>query len=145
MQTNREALLGLAERCWKAEGPDRELDRAIAPIIGIRVVDEGHPLGRCYYDENGHGVPLPLFTASIDAAMTLVPDAYRLTSLAEYGQGLGRLVGKWGCVLVPRNLEGLDTFEKQFATMADAKAATPALALCAAALKARAQKEPDHG
>lgn len=76
MTTDSE-LIALAGRVENATGDDRNLDREICPLVGIRVVDEGHPLGRCYYDENGYGVPLPAFTASLDAAMTLVPERFR--------------------------------------------------------------------
>lgn len=85
-QPDPDKLLELAERVEAAEGPDRELDRAIAPLLGIRVVDEGPPLGRCYYDERGHGVPLPLFTSSLDAAMMLVPEGWSISMhLSEKG------------------------------------------------------------
>lgn len=69
----KEQFLELALRCEEATGPDRALDAEIAPLVGLRVVDEGHPLGRCCYDIHHNSVLLPRFTASIDAAMTLVP------------------------------------------------------------------------
>ena len=71
-------LIALAERVERAEGPDRELDAEIAPLKGLRRVDEGQPLGRVWYDHRGHGVPLPAFTASLDAAMTLVPEGWSM-------------------------------------------------------------------
>ncbi|WP_103727617.1 hypothetical protein [Novosphingobium sp. HII-3] len=125
---DRETLLALAERVEKATGPDRELDRLIAPLVGIRVVEEGHPLGRCYYDENGHGVPLPLFTASLDAAMTLVPEGYEFavgTGRKEHMTENGRKPWAW-CATGSDLVDGLSL------------SATPALALTAACLRSLA-------
>ena len=55
----------LIERLEKATGPDRELDHAILCMIDPRVK------GTCpmHYD--------PHYTASIDAALTLVPEGMR--------------------------------------------------------------------
>lgn len=104
-------------------GPDRDIDIELAPLVGIRVVDEGHPLGRCYYDKNGHGVPLPAFTASIDAALTLVPEGWALllaiaphkTICDVHEKPLGE-VGRWP---------------------GHAEAPTPAIAVCLASLRAQ--------
>lgn len=124
---DREALLALADRCEKATGPDRNIDRAICPIVGIRVVDEGHPLGVCYYDENRHGIPLPQFTRSIDAALTLVPESKNTMDVfsLELWTGAG--------IYEPhvRASAWVPGAPRVFA-------ATSALALTAAALKARA-------
>lgn len=95
----------LAERIEQAEGPGRDLDREIAIASG-RV-----PLG-FEHDERW-----PTYTASLDAAMTLVPECEgwvidgRSYPEAEICCLNGDIVG--------------------------AAAATPALALCAAALRAR--------
>lgn len=122
--TDRMTLLALVERVVALKSPDRNVDRAIAPIIGIRVVDEGHPLGTCYYDENHHGVPLPRFTASLDAALALVPDGCNF-EVTNTGYRPGATVCGQGVMGIH---EG-------------AYASTPALALCAAALRARAELE----
>lgn len=101
-------LVELAERIEKATGPDRELDREIAngvigwPMFAIPV----NPIWR--------------YTASLDAAMTLVPEGWFLNGVYENGEG-----------------RTYATLRK--CNLAAAVAATPALALCAAALKARAQ------
>lgn len=120
-------LLALAERC-EAGTADRDLDALIAPIQGLRVVDEGHPLGRCCYDQHGVLVILPRFTASLDAAMTLVPER------ADSGGERYRLE-QW-------NANGVHApHVRASAWVAGARrvyAATPALALCAAALRALA-------
>ena len=83
--TDRTTLLALAERCEQAAGPDRELDVAIARALGWK------PLYRDDYSrwwppaavadarERKRSIlhhptqPLPMFTASLDAAVTLYP------------------------------------------------------------------------
>jgi hypothetical protein len=95
-------LLELAERCEKATGPDVDLDLDISEATG------GWKALATW-----KGVS---YTASLDAAMTLVPDGqnFNLFWRAEEGAGFA-------------GVDGSST-----------KAATPALALCAAALRARA-------
>lgn len=76
MPNDHETLLALAERCEKAEGSDRELDGLIA--VAVKAVDpRTKPSGLQgfgYVDRNqwacSHVSP---YTASIDAALTLVP------------------------------------------------------------------------
>lgn len=78
-------LWALAERCRKASGADRVLDKDIAvAICGLRVLHlAGVPAGEILEAPDGtrvtvydhtepHGVRL--YTASIDAAVTLVPE-----------------------------------------------------------------------
>ncbi len=114
-------LRALADRVEALTGPDRGIDRLIVPLVGIRVVEEGHPLGRCYYDKNGHGVPLPLFTASFDAALTLVP-APRKVAITPNGDDDGYQAWVW-----------------RLDSSADWRpGSTMALALTAAALRAHA-------
>lgn len=95
----------LIERLEKAEGPDRNLDAMIHWQI-----------------KNGVGVgaaqDAPHYTASLDAAMTLVPSGYQW-DMTAYGSGAHASVGG----------------TKKFGTAHDAK--TPALALCIAALHSR--------
>lgn len=66
----------LAERCEAASGPDRELDFAIIKAVGW---SETRPYSR---EDDGWREPV-CFTASIDAAMQLVPEdlAYELHKL----------------------------------------------------------------
>lgn len=115
----------LIERLEKATGPDRDLDRL------IQLVDLGEP---------AHG-PVPEFTASIDAALTLVPNAPERPVLDvgvpqklhwmlvdnAYDEGYWQ-AGKAGAyiydpILTPPRWKGYG--------------ATLAIALCIAALKAR--------
>lgn len=66
--TDSQKLLELAERCEKAEGPDRELDEAIACLFAKSHPVFGKPIAMVYAKQ---------FTASLDAALTLVPEGFR--------------------------------------------------------------------
>lgn len=119
-------LLKLAERCEKATGPDREIDGDIQ----IEIDPLCHSVTAAdIFSESGHYVGrLLAYTASLDAAMTLVPEGF------EFAVGSGRRAAMsetmkrpWGNVFAPDDI----------GSPAD-NAATPALALCAAALRARA-------
>ena len=105
----------LIERLEKATGPDRELDEAVERAI----FDEG---------KEWRSAHLPYFTASLDAALTLVPEGYRW------------LVGNaW------KDKHGSCPAMATVALAGDygtrpTSAATPAIALCIAALKAREAK-----
>jgi hypothetical protein len=114
-------LLRLAERVEAATGPDRELNIAMLPLVGIRFVDEGHPIGQVCYDSNGHGVPMPNFTASLDAAMTLVPE------------------GWWKDLFDADDGDCLAAFwHEETDTEINVRGKTWPLALCAASLRSRA-------
>lgn len=98
---SREKLLELAARCESASGPDRELDAMIRRAVFSDFVicgDEGSTCSACMMGVDCTQVPecgaplgmvdertshpsrwqdderLPLYTASLDAAMTLAPD-----------------------------------------------------------------------
>jgi hypothetical protein len=139
-----EKLLALAERCKMATKRDTEAETMIyAEINGwptewrgnalVRLTDF-YPIGTIDLSERnrftGH-IGAPAYTASIDAAIALVPEGHTWS------------VGDWSAAdkgvaatcwppndLCPVGFEGIS------------RAATPALALCAAALRARAQQEP---
>lgn len=98
-------LTELAARCEAATGPDRELDALIESAI---------PRFGLYR-----------YTASIDAAMTLVPEGWT-----------------WG-VFDDGTAWVWPDERRDLLTGKQAKAATPALALCAATLRARAQQEDE--
>ena len=120
-------LLELADRCEKAEGPDRELDYAVSEGVGKGCVRREREVWRDYAEETG-GLVIARYTASIDAALTLVPEGWSKSLYdADNGDGLCEL-----------NRES-DDHEVQ------TRGKTWPLALCAAALKARANKETDHG
>ena len=110
-------LLELAERCARATGPDWKLDLAIFEAADPEAY-RGSVLGAYHRADR---VTPPSYTASLDAAMTLVP--------------LGQ---QFGC-------GSKDATDRAWAWAGQfsegdyiANAATPALALCAAALRARA-------
>lgn len=117
------ALLELAERCEKAEGPDRELDAGIALAIGWR---DCIP---CAFNGVKHRMGgilnAPAYTASLDAAMTLVPEGYHW----QAGVGIETEYGHRDKAYAWCSQEDCGELSV---------AATPALALCAAALRARA-------
>lgn len=103
----------LIERLEKAAGPDRSLERAIADVVGSVTPYRGFP-----GDEPTGVVNFPHYTSSLDAAMTLVPEGYEwsLTWEAEIARA------EIGDPLL----------------LMEGEAATPAIAICIAALKARA-------
>jgi hypothetical protein len=119
----------LIARIEAATGPDRELDDAIADAIYTGkhrccikgLSDEAGGMWMFTYPNGSIGSSLR-FTGSIDAALTLVPEGHQW-SLAECA-----MPGRYYAELGPR---------KASVWSFDAQAATPALALCAAALKAR--------
>lgn len=87
MKLDREKLLELAARCEAATGPDRELDEAVWEGLGNcshkrtkyyfiedgNDYDSGHTCLDCGKDTYGVSKALA-YTASLDAAMTLVPE-----------------------------------------------------------------------
>ncbi len=121
-------LIELAERCERAEGPDYQLDGDIARAMGWSYRQREGFSHWQWYSQGKTDAPLsegeirvcpPAYTTSIDAALSLVPEGW--------------------CFEVTN----FDTFATVFAGLGSAPKAsaggdTPALALCAAALKARA-------
>lgn len=114
----KDELVKLAERCEAASGADRELDREIAVAVG-------HPWDYAAdWGSRGHERPVAFpYTASIDAAMTLIKDCDVLITLSEIkGDGMPY------CVI------GNPCTAETFSAVAD----TMPLAICASALRARA-------
>jgi hypothetical protein len=109
--TNDDELLKLVERCEKAAGPSRKLDHAIS-------VGTGRP-------QNWAGSQLPNYSASLDAAMTLVPE---MNGQSAYPQIQRCAAEKWQAHLGYANK----------AKGTSGNAVTAPLALCAAALRAHA-------
>lgn len=115
------------------EVPLRELDCEIAVCAaGFFTIPpkwEGGPVGYGYTDSDGHEVHpghggdqlVCRYTASIDAALTLVPSPPLVTM--EIGPKITEVAIQYRSAGKPMLAEG--------------RAATPALALCAAALRAR--------
>lgn len=117
----------LIERLEAASGPDRELDEAIGLDLGWSPVS--NPtfatglMGRWYTPDgrmtDHYGIPR--WTASLDAAMTLIPEGC-VTYLASEDRHSHRW--EW-------------SLRDKYAVRHHARAPTPALALCIASLKAR--------
>jgi hypothetical protein len=118
--TDPATLLALADRCEQAAGPDKELDFTIDDFM----LKHGAETDRI---RNPRYV-LP-YTASLDAAVTLVPEGYYW----QAANGKRRHSEPQACA---------DLFVAHGPNRGDmsftADAATAALALCAAALRARA-------
>lgn len=150
--SRREALLALAERCEK-EGPSQELDRLIAPMIGWHRVKPRYTRGRHgawispqdFGGTNSDGSPIldslhgtemwrdpPRFTSSVDAALTLVPEGAGI-NLGKYWISRGEA---WSAII---HTDGVPDDPARAFEAEDAQ--TPALALCAAALRALAETE----
>lgn len=124
-------LLELAERCKKATGPDRELDAEIAKSLGWPNVRYYSANGGIFSKENDEMRPVPEWTASIDAALTLVPEGWAVLLAFSEQRSV--------CDVHTNPLGQEGTWP------AHSTAATPALALCAAALKARHHTGAEDG
>jgi len=100
----KDELIGRLE---KADGPDRELDEALHEAFGLTFVMEYYTE---YATEQTRNLSyVPAYTASIDAALTLVPEGCGFVVMGKAAK-IGRKI---------------------------ATAATPALAICIAALRAK--------
>lgn len=107
-------LSEIAQHCEEATGPDRSIDGMIAIAVGATMPDEpaGWP---------------PKYTASLDAAMSLKPSGW----CVDAGTGGGEYIyGPWARCF-PDDRRG------QSAGTGNRNAATMALAICSAALRAR--------
>lgn len=117
-------LLALAERVEALTGPDREVDAEIEAARG-------------WPDVQWTG-EAPRYTASLDAAASLVPAGWTLDTLHEWDAAHLRARGPWQGML-KRRVRHNYTVRSQCL-----HAATPALALTAAALRARAEEADDE-
>lgn len=126
--TNPEELLELAERVEAAGAADiPEMTAELGRLLGWRNVNfvTGYPRPLGWAPDDKLETVLPLWLTSLDAALTLVPDGTELVTI---------------CVV---NREGYLPSAGVDAGRFISHAATPALALTAAALRARAStKEP---
>lgn len=119
-------LSSLIERIEAATGPDHEMDAAIE----LAFTDDRGVQPLAFFKHKitiGKRRTIP-FTASIDAAMTLVPEGWLMAGLWERNTKLPNW--RWKAELwspdADRNVSGIARNSE-----------SPALALCAAALKAR--------
>lgn len=133
--TDAAGLRALAKRVEAATGPDRALDFAIMRVAGWEeyVRHRGGLLAGipCWRHPDGRIVEAPFhYTASLDAAASLVPEGLSWQS----GRRCHSDDGWFGHSIVWEPSDPRDDEAMRFM----ASAATPALALCAAALRARA-------
>lgn len=113
-------IKSLIERLEKAPGPSRELDKEIAESCGWeRNEDDFWRHKDRYWAREAFDYP-PNFTSSIDAALTLVPQKYDWY-LHMIDEVYNACVGPIGT----------------FSGTSSVIGATPAIALCIAALRAR--------
>lgn len=137
--TPREQLEALARRCEEASGPDRELDRDIGIDVLGWVTFRGYGCDMVRdHEGNEHadspGGTYPALTELLDEALTLVPDGLYV-NISQMHQGV---VGGYARVFGPGApyLSDLKVHGESIPT--PEHRATPPLALCAAALRARA-------
>ena len=109
-------LLKLAERCEAATGPDRELDAQIGRFVAAEFLQQ-------IPDRPQYGCQP--FTASLDAAMQLKPAEWHIEGMHE------------GCGDLPKRVT-LYCWDEAIR----GKGSALTLALCAAALRARAAQPP---
>ena len=121
-------MTNLSERVMSLSGPDRKVDWQIAESLGWTCRQVGQVMA--YYAPNDAIMKAgpPKWTASIDAAMTLVPEGYKHWNLGGSPTRGFAGAGLYGAVI-----------DDQFY----GEAQTPALALCAAALIAREASNGD--
>ena len=124
--TTAQQWLDLAERIEAATGADREIDLAIARLRGVTI------LKRNLRDTANYETTYWEYTASLDAAMTLVPDGWDgvLYLATEYTMPCAQLE-------TPA-MRARFSMDYEAAT---GEAVTLPLALCAAACRARAGME----
>ncbi len=142
MTPTRETLLALADRVEALTAPDREVDAEImCAVFGYERdgtmfygKSRDYVLERDYYALEGSPQELPSPTASLDAAMTLVPEGRGW--LAGYGRI--RPDEPLGGAMITRIAAPTSFAPDAADKIAEAEAATPALALTAASLRARA-------
>lgn len=111
---DRAELLRLADACEKAGGPNYALECEIAQAIWRGHFRDGRQKPR------PKDLSVPNYTASMDAAMTLIPDNWKWAIMRKYPGRYHAGCGDWAAKPVA------------------VSAKTPALALCAAALRALA-------
>jgi hypothetical protein len=138
----------LALKCETASGADRELDADIFQAIGGKQWDRAYhdaqaPCG-CPHEMAVDGARrrAPRFTASLDAAMTLVPEGWVWLVSNRAPKPLAGRAYLHNGELIYSGIGG--SRPNPAHKFAEVVAATPALALTAACLRARAAlaKEP---
>lgn len=129
-------LNNLAARVEALDGPDRDVDAEIATMSGLYVYEKrDRDRKGWFYPTNGKGARrqfhgtgydrLPSFTASIDAAMTLVPEG----AMRRSGDSAMGMYGTFFCDIIAEDGRGFHALAK-----------SEPCAITAAALRAIAAK-----
>lgn len=127
-------LLELAARCEAAVGPSKTLDVAIADALGLKTLNG---MGRAVYLHNspkGSFAP-PRYSASLDAAMTLIEQGELCVRFGWNTNPDAKLLSGAVAAILYADFSG---------TVAEGEGKTPPLAICAAALRARASTTPEN-
>lgn len=122
-ETSSLSLGALIERLEKATGPDHDLDIDIARLRGVTVMLQRDDDSGADEDTYWH------YTSSLDAALSLVPDEHGRSSAFHVQR-----TRSFGCCAVVWT-------NHEFNRSVRGDARTEALALCIAALKARASHQ----
>lgn len=133
MQTDH----GELARRVETDQPSRELDCAVAVASGEYLTGTGREGMLAHRDTpNQFSFHVPRYTTSIDAALSLVPEGWRV-NLSEWDDEEHlRPAGPWQCILSVAGTCHANPFDARCD-----HAQTPAQAITAAALRARALKE----
>jgi hypothetical protein len=118
-------LLELAARCEAATGPDRELDALIYRALAGFPTDHWYRYGETHLADDR----VPAVTASLDAAMTLIPEGW---------DGALYLAADAHKPCVQLETPEMRSSFRMLEEMAEGTADSLALALTAACLRARA-------
>lgn len=119
----------IADRVEASAGPSRELDEAIIDHFGWRN-DFGFPLPPNF-------VGVPIYTSSLDAAMSLVPEGWSFS----VGDLRGYDPPMWRAHLRDHRTESLSKDGHSVVWVKGNTIHGPALALTASALRARARRD----
>jgi len=132
-----EELLALAARCEAATRPSLLLERDIAIAIYVDAWPiAGNEARVSVWDGNGRTqLTVKPYTTSLDAAMTLVPEGHTV-QMSDWDHEILRAKGPWQAIVLPMGARG-SMQQFTFSNRCD-HAQTAALALTAAALRARA-------
>jgi hypothetical protein len=122
-------LRALADRVEALTGPDREIDAEIGMAMGLKnTMRVGH---ECLGTDRVVPVRCPAYSASLDAALTLVPGGWPSVQIGttDDGRGYAGIAKGYGQMMAEVPEEGYASCED---------AASMAIALTAAALRAHA-------
>ena len=142
---SRAELLALVARVEAATGPDRELDYAILRVLKPEYAGsdwQPYAGGLRHVNDSSDARTLPAhetcpqqWTSSLDAAASLVPEGWRWS--LDYTQRPAYQDCGCASLFAPGS-------RMHPPDVSEIYAATPALALCAAALRARAEEARDE-